>query len=146
MRTEGATPQLVIDTNVWISAFRSARGASRRVVEGIFRGAYDLHVSVPLLFEYEEILKRERKALDLTLEEVEQVILLITGAGIFHEIHYLWRGHTRDPDDAHVLEAAVAAPCEYLLTFNTKDLQGARRFGIRLMTPGEFLREMKEQR
>ncbi len=138
-------PQLVLDTNVWFSAFYSDQGASRRVAEGIFRGEYALHVSVPLLLEYEEILKRERRVLDMSLEEVDDAMGLIAEAAIFHEIHFLWRGHTGDPEDAHVLEAALAAPCEYLLTFNTDDLAGARSFGIGLMTPGEFLRKMREE-
>lgn len=140
--------RLVLDTNVLYSAFRSPAGASRRIVEAIFHRTYAWHVSVPLLFEYEETLKREREDLELTLEEVEEVeevLLLVAGVAAFQEIYYRWRGHSPDPDDDHVLETAVAAPCDVLLTFNTKDLEVARTFGLTVATPGAFLRMTKNQ-
>jgi len=50
-------PQIVIDTNVLISAQRSRRGASARLVSLIGAGLFDVHVSVPLVLEYELAVK-----------------------------------------------------------------------------------------
>ena len=39
-----------------------------------------------------------------------------------------------------VLELAVAAGVDYVVTFNTRDFAGAERFGLRVVRPGELLR------
>jgi len=43
-----------------------------------------------------------------------------------------------------VLELAVAANCEIIVTFNKKHFRGVEKFGIKTMTPQEFLREIGE--
>jgi predicted nucleic acid-binding protein len=40
-----------------------------------------------------------------------------------------------------VLELAVEAESEYIVTYNQRDFAGADRFGVRIVTPSEFLRE-----
>jgi predicted nucleic acid-binding protein len=57
--------------------------------------------------------------------------------------HYLWRGHVEDPEDAHVLEAAIAAQASRLVTFNIEDIIRADQLGIEVVTPGEFLRAIQ---
>lgn len=44
-----------------------------------------------------------------------------------------------------VLELAVEARCECIVTFNTRDFVGVEKFGLRAITPGEFLREIDER-
>jgi predicted nucleic acid-binding protein len=41
--------------------------------------------------------------------------------------------------DTNVLEAAVAASCRYLVTFNTSDFPDAGDLGVDVVTPSEFL-------
>lgn len=50
-------------------------------------------------------------------------------------IFFLWRPTLRDPHDDTVLELAVEAAVDYLVTFNTRDFAGAERFGVRVITP-----------
>jgi predicted nucleic acid-binding protein len=38
-----------------------------------------------------------------------------------------------------VLETAVAARADFLVTHNIKDFTGADRFGIKVVTPGWFI-------
>jgi hypothetical protein len=45
----------------------------------------------------------------------------------------------RDAKDDLVLELAVAANCEGIVTFNATDFAGVERFGLWVMRPGEFL-------
>ena len=49
-----------------------------------------------------------------------------------------------DPKDDMVLELAVSAGCEIIVTYNKDDFEGAKRFGIRAMTAQEFLRQIGE--
>ena len=97
------------------------------------------HVSVPLVLEYEAVLRRERHRLGVSEEAIEAVVDLFCLAGTRHDIYFLWRGHTRDAEDAHVLEAAIAGRCSHLVTFNLRDFTEAFLFGIEALRPGDFL-------
>lgn len=132
---------VVLDTNVWVAALRSRQGASRAVVDHVLDGNLRMHVTVPLVLKYEEILMRQRAQIGFRQDEVRQFIDLICAVGEPQEVHYLWRLQLPDPDEAHVLEAAVSAECSHLVTFNTSDLEAAIAFGIQLVTPKELLRE-----
>ncbi len=45
-----------------------------------------------------------------------------------------------DPNDEMVLELAVAARCDYIVTFNHRDFLGAETFGLQVIRPSQFLR------
>jgi predicted nucleic acid-binding protein len=57
----------------------------------------------------------------------------------------MWRPTLRDPSDEFVLELAVAAECEAIVTHNVKDFRGAASFGIRVITPAAFLISLEEE-
>ncbi|BBP44274.1 hypothetical protein THMIRHAT_20200 [Thiosulfativibrio zosterae] len=59
------------------------------------------------------------------------------------EIYYLWRPILKDVKDDMVLELAVNANADYLVTFNTKDFQKvSEQFNFKLTTPKQFLTEI----
>jgi predicted nucleic acid-binding protein len=60
------------------------------------------------------------------------------------QIHFLWRPVLPDPRDEFVLEWAVAADCEAIVTHNVRDFVGASRFQPRVLTPAEFLAQLEE--
>ena len=62
------------------------------------------------------------------------------------EIHYLWRPVLRDPDDDLILEVAVVGGYDSIVTFNIKDFKRSERFGIRILSPREFLAELEKNR
>jgi hypothetical protein len=41
-----------------------------------------------------------------------------------------------------VLELAVKAGCESIITYNTRDFAGVDQFGLKLLEPSEFLRSI----
>ncbi len=59
-----------------------------------------------------------------------------------HRIFFVWRPFLRDPRDDMVLELAVKAGCEFIVTFNGRDFAGVEEFGIRALPPAAFLREI----
>jgi hypothetical protein len=44
-----------------------------------------------------------------------------------------------DPKDDFILELAVEGRVDFLLTFNVRDFGDAERFGVRVISPREFL-------
>ena len=56
-----------------------------------------------------------------------------------HDIFYLWRLLAKDPNDAFILELAVRINADFIITYNAKDFPAAESFGVKLVTPKEFL-------
>jgi len=135
--------QIVMDTNVFYAALRSRRGASHRLLQEIGRNeAFQIHVSVPLVLEYEEIAKRHSRALALTHTDIDDILDYLCSVAGLHSIFYLWRPYLPDPEDDMLLELAVEAGCQRIVTYNQRDFRGSEQFGVRAVTPQEFLREV----
>ncbi len=134
-------PSIVIDTNVLVAARRSSRGASARLVSLIGKGFFDLHLSTALLLEYEEVLYRLHAEWGLRPAQTDTFLDALAYAGIPQRISFRWRGYTRDPKDAMVLELAVAAGCDYIVTYNKRDFPEVETlFGIKVVNALEFLK------
>lgn len=138
-------PQIVLDTNVLISAQRSQRGASSRLLSLLGLGYFEIHLSVPLVLEYEDVLMRYHTSLGLTQDDIIDLIDAVCALSIPHKIYYLWRPYLRDPSDEFILDLAVAANCDYIVTFNQRDFVGVEKFGIRIVSPNEFLKLIGEK-
>jgi predicted nucleic acid-binding protein len=95
---------------------------------------------VPLVLEYTEVLLRELPNLYFSREEVDDLIDFYCVVGVQHEIFFLWRPFLRDPKDEMVLELAVKAGCQSIITYNTRDFAGVEQFGLNLLEPSGFLR------
>lgn len=137
-------PNVVIDTNVVIAALRSKRGASNRLLSLVGTSKFEIHDSVALILEYEDVLQRQRTELGLSEEEVSIFIDSLCGMAHHHQIYFLWGPYLTDVNDELVLELAVSANCEYILTHNVRDFRGSDKFGIRAITPKEFLQIISE--
>ena len=107
-------------------------------------GKFELNLSVPLLFEYEEVCNRLFDDLSLTRQELDAILDYLCQVSHHQKIFFLWRPLLTDPKDDMVLELAVAAGCKYIVSFNERDLRGAEEFGIRVLTPKGFLLEIGE--
>lgn len=137
--------QVVLDTNVLVAGLRSQRGASFRLLSLV--GAdhrFGINLSVPLVLEYESALKRPGTVPALTADELDSVLDYLCSVGHHREIYFLWRPVLRDPKDDMVLEVAVEASCEFVVTHNLRDFRGIERYGVRPLSPSEFLREIGE--
>jgi predicted nucleic acid-binding protein len=60
------------------------------------------------------------------------------------DVHFQWRPQTRDPNDEMVLEAAINAQADAIITYNVSDFtEACRRFRIAVLRPQELLRRIK---
>ena len=135
--------RVVLDTNVLVAAIRSRRGASFAVLSRVGTGQFEVAVSVPLVLEYEDALLRSMAAANLGERDISDLVDYVCSVAVLQDIFFLWRPQLRDPGDDLVLEIAVASNCDAIVTHNVRDFTGAERFGIRIVDPGMFLRELR---
>ena len=92
----------VIDTNVLYAGLYSASGASYQILHLIDKARIVPYLSTSLVFEYEEILRRNQKQLRLSDQDIEDVLDNICSRGEQRLIHFLWRPQLSDPKDDHI--------------------------------------------
>jgi putative PIN family toxin of toxin-antitoxin system len=137
-----AFPQIVIDTNILVAALRSRRGASHKLMSLIGSGRFAINLSVPLVLEYEDVLSRPE--FGFPPEDIRDVLDFLCTIANHHHIYFLWRPFLIDPKDDLVLELAVTAGCDYIVTFNERDFLGIEAFGLEAIRPQKYLRILGE--
>jgi putative PIN family toxin of toxin-antitoxin system len=136
--------QLVVDTNILIAAFRSKRGAAYKFLTLLNDQRWQLNLSIALVFEYEEILKRNQQSIGLNQKEIDTLLDGLCSIANHCDIFYLWRPLASDPDDDFIIDLAVKSQANFIITYNQRDLQQATQFGIQLLTPKAFLQLVGE--
>ena len=134
--------KIVLDTNVLYAGLYSSKGASFRVLKAIEEGKLHIVLSTTLLFEYEDILKRNQVVLGLSNQEMEKILDYFCMQSEHQKIYFLWRPRLPDPKDDHLLELAIASGTKLIVTHNTKDFKGVEEFGIRSITPKNLLEDI----
>jgi len=135
--------RIVLDTNVLVTALRSREGAGFRLLSLVPEDAFRLVLSVPLVLEYEEVTKRQARSLGLSHSDIDDVIDYLCSVGEHRRIFFLWRPLLRDPHDDMVLELAVEAQADAVVTYNVRDFGLARTFGLDVLTPQQLLRRLE---
>ncbi len=135
---------IVIDTNVILSALKSRNGKSFELISLIGTGSFEFAISVPLILEYEAVLKKHLNRIIFTDDDIEAFLDYICSVGNKTRIFFLWRPFLRDPFDDHVLELAINSNAKTIITFNKKDFIQAESLGISILTPKEYLIHLEE--
>ena len=131
--------KIILDTSCVFSGLYSSSGASYQILSLVAKGLIIPILSNPLIYEYEDVLKRKCEKLELSLDEIDQFLNGICAVGVQKEVSFMWRPQLRDADDEHILELAVVSEAKVIVTHNVRDFSGAERFGITIYQPSEFL-------
>ena len=131
--------RIVLDTNILVSALRSRRGASYRLLSLIGTGRFTHVVSVALVFEYEAAVMRPESGIRLRRSAINDVLDYVCATADRQTIYYLWRPTLPDAGDDLVLEVAAHGRCDRIVTVNVRDFAGSERFGVQAQTPRDFL-------
>jgi putative PIN family toxin of toxin-antitoxin system len=130
---------------VLVAAFRSQKGASRKLLLSALDRDIVVLVSVPLMFEYEAVLTRkdQLEASGLSAVETNAVLDAFVAVAPPVNFRFLWRPQLRDPADEMVLETAVNGGADRLVTFNLRHFsQAASNFGIITAAPPDAWKEI----
>ncbi len=139
------TLKIVIDTNVIISALKSRNGFSFKLLSIIDDKRFRVFISVPLILEYEDVIKRSKSQIKLSFTEISDILDYICLIAEQRKIFYLWRPFLKDPKDDMILELAVESECDYIISFNKKDFKKIEKFNLEVITPKELLRKIGEK-
>ena len=136
--------KLVLDTNVLVAGVRSRTGASNALLIAGFRRQFVWCCSVPLFYEYEDVLNRAEFLLDtgVTRRQIVEFLEDIAATVVPVGIDFQWRPQLVDPNDEMVLEAAINCGGA-IVTHNARDFRDIpARFGLPLLSPAEALQRI----
>lgn len=136
--------QIILDTNILYSGLKSRNGASFLLLSLLPDKRFDLNISVPLVIEYEDVLKRIPSQLIFNTEEIDAFLNNICKMANHHQVFYLWRPFLKDSGDDLILELAVKSASQYIVTYNKQDFAGVESFGIKVVNAFEFLKIIGE--
>lgn len=125
----------VLDTNVVLSAHLNLQGPSQAIFDLVFSGVYRCFISSALLEEYEEVLSRPHFGVDVrkiarSLRDLRKASVLVVPTKRLNV--------TFDPDDNKVLECALEARADYVVTGNLRHYP-AQFQDIRIIPPRRFM-------
>jgi predicted nucleic acid-binding protein len=98
-----------------------------------------------LEMEYREVAQRQNNlfAAGMTLTEVSRVIDRLANVAEGVPIAFKHRPLSVDKADDLVLDVAINGRADAIVTHNVRHFAAARRFGIKVMRPGEFLATLR---
>ncbi len=144
------TGVVVIDTNVWVSAFLNPEGFPARLIQAGKIGSFSIVSSLPLLDELQEVLLRPRimKVRRSTEADVEAYLASIVAVAQLVPVSGDIR-LCRDPDDDVILETAIQGRASYVVSRDedvTRDLDlinHLRDQGIETITVQRLINQLQ---
>ena len=132
-------PIVVLDTNIMVAALLRGGGSARAVTRACLNGQYQPVIGPALLAEYEDVLGRTDLFADsvLSVNERDEVFDGFLNRCRWVEVFYAWRPNLPDESDNHLIELAVAAQADAIVTRNLRDVsRGELKFpSLRVLTP-----------
>jgi putative PIN family toxin of toxin-antitoxin system len=137
---------VLLDTNTWISAFLTPRGTPGRVVTLIRLGLLDAVASERLWSELGRAVEydRVRKALerDGLLEDARRFVQAHPKVALVPSVAPVANWVASDPDDDWVVQCALTAKAERIVTGDKALLELRQVQDVRVVTPRELLDEI----
>jgi len=138
----GAIPvRLVLDTNVLVSGVIAA-GLPRRLIDAAKAGEFELCTSEVLLAELLDVLSRSKFAARLSqagltpqgiVDDLRRLAVVVSPTDVPRVV-------PTDPDDDHVIAAAVAGQADFIASGDKRDLLSMGSFqGIPIITAHEAI-------
>ena len=139
----------VLDTNVFVGACLGLGAANRVLTIAIENSTLQPIMGAALFAELEDVLQREALFATCRLNGAERSELLdiYLAQSEWVRVYFGWRPNLRDEGDNHLVELAVAAGAELIITRNTRDFKSMELHfpGIRILTPEEFLNTIRNK-
>ena len=130
--------RIVLDTNFLVSAAITPHGKVSIIMDLVNDGRLELFISPFILYEMDYVLARygwDQAKIKEALEAIKEVSEVIEPKVTIDIIK-------TDPPDNRILECAVAAKADVLVTGDRKHIRPLGTFrSIKILTPSEFLEQ-----
>ena len=137
--------RVVMDTNIIVSSLLIREGNPALIFKMFLWGEIENAITTEILAEVKEVFSRQKitKRMSLverefTLNSLEEFSKKITPGLKLEEIK-------EDPDDNKILECAVTAAAEYIISGDDHLLKKKEFRGIKIVSPAEFLKLMEKK-
>jgi uncharacterized protein len=134
--------KVTADTNILISALAYAQGKPLRFLQMATAGDINLTVSEDIVEEMVDVLVRKFNATPREVTEARQIVAarartirLSVQLGVVKD----------DPDDNRIIECAVSAGSDYIVTGDKDLLRMKRYYSIQILTVSDFLNIARAQ-
>ena len=127
---------IVCDTNVLVSGVLFG-GHAREILRLASRGVVINFISPDILREAENVLRRSK--FGLYPEQVLEIIALFKDTFEIVTPSMPVRAISSDPQDNHVIEAALAARAKYIISGDNHLLEQMKWEDIHLVSPAQFM-------
>ncbi len=135
--------KVVIDTNVLISAVISHDSAPAEVVRLAITGEIENYTSEEILTEVERILSSEKVLERISIEDKDRIMRIYRLISTKVSPRVKVNAIDRDPSDNKFLEAALEARADFIITGDHHLLELREYRGVKILSPSEFLKMMK---
>lgn len=129
--------KIVCDTNVLISAIIFG-GNAKRIIQLVSEGVLTNYISPAIIHELENVLIRPK--FGFSKEEVSEIVLLF-----YETFEYIIPENSvddisNDPDDNRILELALDANADYIISGDKHLLELDSWNDIQILKPAQFIR------
>jgi putative PIN family toxin of toxin-antitoxin system len=129
----------VLDSNVLLSGFLGERSVTGHLLLGWLVGDFELVISEEIFAEVARNLVRPYFRRRLTLPQIAQDLTLLATEARLTPITTSLHGIASHPEDDRILETAVSAQVDYLVTGDRQLRRIGTYQGVQIVSPREFL-------
>lgn len=139
--------RVILDTSVLIAAMRSPVGSSAEILRFVLARKITILMDYKLFCEYEAVALRSHHlhAIGAARAEASSFLQVIADLAEPVMVSYLYRPLSQDSNDDMVLELAINARADAVISFNARHfVEPLRSFGIDVYRPAEFLKKWRK--
>jgi len=132
--------KVVFDTNVLLSATLWDKSEAQKLLFELIKADASIYSSVEILSEYKKVLKRDFNYTDEEIASIlETVLATLTLVEPLEKVHVV----EDDPEDNKIIECALAAHAEYIISYDPHLLNLKEYRSIKIVLPKVVRRELR---
>ncbi len=131
--------KIVIDTNVLINGFKDDYSYEKKIIDAVIAGEIEAYANKQTLQE-NKLISHQLIDNDEYQEQLNNLFSQVNWVVNRRNIHIV-----RDEEDNKILESAVEAGAEYLVTSDNDLLQLNEHQGVQIVNPANFWSQYKDE-
>jgi putative PIN family toxin of toxin-antitoxin system len=131
--------KIVLDTNVLINGFKDEYSYEKKIIDAVIAGEIEAYANKQTLQE-NKLIASQLINNDDYKRDLDALFLKINWVLNRRQIHIV-----RDAEDNKILESAVEAGAEYLVTSDNDLLQLENHQNVKIVNPSEFWANYKDE-